>query len=328
MPNAVVGLSISEVISYLCTPGREVSKLPRDVIGMLCTRAWYLHANRDGKLYFKNVENLVAKLNTLAKSLNRESCLRELRNVLGELFTPSLKDCYQVVLALPAVDDIRITSERVSLVIYEPSHDGKLHPDLDKFYKDLDYKNRILFLTGTRDTLEALLEIAAALKAISHILDEMEAEKVPQNDPQHTAAYDMRDKISLRLLSAMRETFTTLIYPHGDEPKQADFLMQFKDNNYNGEKQIRDTLKTKQKFTEDIASDTFRRKCEQPCHANQHGGHVVLGDGFDHVPGEKVKRRDRLRVIKMRVGIIAVRINRKQRIDAHRGPEAVFSQFL
>ena len=39
--------------------------------------------------------------------------------------------------------------------------------------------------------------------------------------------------------------------------------MQFKDNNYNGEKQIRDTLKAKQKFTEDITSETFRKKCEQ-----------------------------------------------------------------
>jgi hypothetical protein len=43
----------------------------------------------------------------------------------------------------------------------------------------------------------------------------------------------------------------------------ADFLMQFKDNNYNGEQQIRDTLRAKQKFTEDVGSDTFRKKCEQ-----------------------------------------------------------------
>ena len=39
--------------------------------------------------------------------------------------------------------------------------------------------------------------------------------------------------------------------------------MQFTDNNYNGEKQIRDTLRAKQKFTEDITSETFRKKCEQ-----------------------------------------------------------------
>lgn len=43
----------------------------------------------------------------------------------------------------------------------------------------------------------------------------------------------------------------------------ADFLMNFTDNNYNGEKQIREALKGKQKFTEDITGDTFRKKCEQ-----------------------------------------------------------------
>ena len=263
IPNAVVGLSISEVISYLCTLGRDVSKLPKDILGTLSTKAWYLHANRDGKLYFKNVQNLVAKLKTTAESYNRESSLKELRQFLSGLFAPSLRDCYQEVLVLPPVDEIRITPERVSLVICEPYPGGGLHPDLRTFYEDLDYKNRLLFLSGGRDTLDALLETAAELRAISHILAEMDAEKVPHNDTQRTTAVDMLDKITLRLLSATRETFTTLIYPHGEQLMSADFLMQFKDNHYDGEKQIRDTLKARQKFTEDIANDTFRRKCEQ-----------------------------------------------------------------
>jgi hypothetical protein len=263
VPNAIVGLSVSEVISFLCAPGRDVSKLPRDILGTLSTKAWYLHANREGLLYFKNVQNLVAKLKTTAESYNRESSLQELRSFLGAIFAPVLKDCYQEVLALPPVDDIHITPERVSLVICEPCPGGGVHPDLHKFYEDLDYKNRILFLTGTRNILEALLETAAELKAITHILAEMDTEKLLANDPQRLAASEMRDKITLRLLSATRETFTTLVYPHGDQLMSADFLMQFRDNNYNGEKQIRDTLKAKQKFTEDITSDTFRKKCEQ-----------------------------------------------------------------
>jgi hypothetical protein len=240
-----------------------VSKLPKDILGTLSTKAWYLHANREGLLYFKNVQNLVAKLKTTAESYNREASLQELRSFLGAIFTPVLKDCYQEVLALPPVDDIHITPDRVSLVICEPCPGGGLHPDLRKFYEDLDYKNRILFLTGTRNILEALLETAAELKAITHILAEMDTEKLSANDPQRLAASEMRDKISLRLLSATRETFTTLVYPHGEQLMNADFLMQFTDNNYNGEKQIRDTLKAKQKFTEDITSDTFRKKCEQ-----------------------------------------------------------------
>ncbi len=73
IPNAVVGLSLPEVVSYLCCPGRDVSKLPKDILGVLSTKAWYLHSNREGKLYFKNVQNLVAKLKTTAESYNPHS---------------------------------------------------------------------------------------------------------------------------------------------------------------------------------------------------------------------------------------------------------------
>ena len=263
VPDAVLGLSLSEVASFLCAPGRDVSRLHHDILSDLSTKAWYLHANRDGKLYFKNVQNLVAKLKTTAEAYNRESSLRELRSFLGDIFAPSLKDCYQDVLVLPAVDEIVITPDRVSLIICEPSLGGGLHPDLQRFYEDLAYPNRILFLSGAHGNLETLLETAAELKAIDFILDEMNTERVPENDPQRAAATDMRDKITLRLLSATRETFTTLTYPHGEQRMNADFQMQFTDNHYNGEKQIRDTLKAKQKFTEDVSSETFRKKCEQ-----------------------------------------------------------------
>ena len=263
VPDAIVGLSLSEVVSYLCAPGRDVSRLPKDVLGVLSTKAWYMHSNREGKLYFKNVQNLVAKLKTTAESYNRESSLKELRNFLANVFAPSMKDCYQEVLALPALDEIQIKPDKVSLLIYEPYTDGGLHPDLQQFYHDLDYKNRILFLSGLRDTLETLLESAAELKAIAYIIEEMNAEKVPDNDPQRMAAQDMHDNILFQLLSAARETFTTLIYPQGDQLMKADFLMNFTNNNYNGEKQIRETLKEKQKFTEDISSEAFCKKCEQ-----------------------------------------------------------------
>src|SRR5207249_2219877 len=42
----------------------------------------------------------------------------------------------------------------------------------------------------------------------------------------------------------------------------ADFLMKFESNKYNGEDQILQVLKDKQKYTEDVSSDTFRKKIE------------------------------------------------------------------
>ncbi|MEG4445808.1 DUF499 domain-containing protein [Microcoleus sp. AT9_B5] len=263
VPNAVVGLSLSEVVSYLCVPGRNVSKIPKDILGVLSTKAWYLHSNTEGKLYFRNLQNLVAKLKSTAESYNRESSFKELRTFLVKAFEPTMKDCYQEVLALPPIDEIKTKGDKVTLVIYEPYGSGGLHPDLQKLYADLDYKNRILFLSGVRGTLEALLETAAELKAISYILDEMKAQKVADKDPQFMAAKDMQDNIKLRLLSATREAFTTLYYPTKDNLMTADFQMIFTDNKYNGEMQIRETLKAKQKFTEDVSSDSFCKKCEQ-----------------------------------------------------------------
>jgi len=263
VPNALLGLSLSEIVSFLCTPGRDLSRLRKEVLQTLATKAWYLHANREGKLYFKNVQNLVAKLRTTAESYNRESSRKELRSFLGGIFNPTMKDCYQEVQALAPIDEIDIRAEKVAMVICEPNPSGGVHPDLEKFYADLTFKNRVLFLSGQRDMMGTLLDTAAELKAITAIVGEMETERVPDSDPQKVAATDMLDKINFRLLSTAREAFTTLYFPLADKLMTADFLMTFKDNNYNGEKQIRETLKAKQKFTEDVASETFRKKCEQ-----------------------------------------------------------------
>jgi len=263
VPNAVLGLTLSEIVSYMCTPGRDISMLNQNVFGKYFSSAWYLHTSRDGKLFFKNVKNLVADLKTRAESYNRESSLKELRTYLRQIFKPSIRDCYQEILPLPPIDEIEIKADRVTLIVCQPHNIGGLTPDLQRFYEDLDYKNRILFLTGQQSLLENLIARSAEFKAIKSIINEMDEENIPQNDPQRTKAVDLLDQYQLQLLSACRETFTTLIFPHMDQLRTEDFLMHFTDNEYNGEKQIRDTLKRKQKFTEDVESDSFRKKCEQ-----------------------------------------------------------------
>jgi len=260
IPNALVGLSMAEIATFLAAPGCDL-KTFKDILGNIVTNTWYLHSTREGKLFFKNVKNLVAQIKSISTSYNRESSIKELRKFLAQLFQPTLKDCYQEVQTFPALDEIDITAEKVTLVICEP-YSGGLNPELKKFYQDLDYKNRILFLTGQKETMDHLLDVTREYKAISFILEQMEGEKIADNDPQKMTARDLSDKIRLRLLSAIRETFTTLVYPHSEELFSTDFLMNFTSNEYRGEQQIRETLKTKQKFTEDISSDTFRKKCE------------------------------------------------------------------
>jgi hypothetical protein len=81
-------------------------------------------------------------------------------------------------------------------------------------------------------------------------------------------AKELADRIRGNFHSAVRETFTTLWYPPiADQPTpmlvNADFSMKFDGNKYSGEQQILDLLKEKQKFTEDVSGETFRKKCEQ-----------------------------------------------------------------
>ena len=246
----------------MCRPGRDAARLLKDVLGVLKTKAWYIHANREGKLFFKNTENLIAKVHTTAESYSREVSLKQLRVFLEDIFAPKIKDCYQEAIALTPIDEISLLADRVTLVITEPSMTGGLNEDLGKFWNDTSYRNRVAFLTGDRETMSALLENSAELKAVGYVLDEFKAQKTPENDPQFISAEEMRDATRLRLLSAARESFTRLHYPGADALSVADFLMNFADNNYNGEAQIREALATKQKFTEDISSDTFRKKCE------------------------------------------------------------------
>ena len=78
----------------VCEPGRNLSRLKSDVLEKLSTAAWYLHANRDGRLYFRNVQNLVAKLESLSGAYIREQAVKELRIRLSNIFEPQTGWCY------------------------------------------------------------------------------------------------------------------------------------------------------------------------------------------------------------------------------------------
>ncbi|MDE0627782.1 MAG: DUF499 domain-containing protein [Bryobacterales bacterium] len=261
VPGAVKGLAVPEIVANLCAPGRDISRLQNEVIARLATAAWYLHTTSDGRLHIRNVQNLVARVTTTANAYLRDQATRELKDRLKQIFDPANRWCYQELLALPAIDEIDVGADKVSLVVSEP-HPNGLHPDLVTLYEQHTYRNRLCFLTGQR-AFDSLLGRARELKAITQIIGEMHQEGVADGDPQMQQA---RDQLLPRFLtqfhSAIRETFTTLYYPTRDRLAKADFLMEFKENRYDGEEQVRATLASKQKYTEDIAGDTFRRKVE------------------------------------------------------------------
>jgi len=263
VPNAVLGLSLPELIAYLAEPGRDVSRLKDDVLAKYSTAAWYLHSTRDGKLFYRNVQNLNAKLESLVKAYNPEQAVRELRERLQEVFQPVDGWCYQRVLPLPAADEIELEQDKVTLVITQPQAGGGLRQELRDFYNQATLQNRVAFLTGPKDTYATLIDTGKRLRAIQHILGELAAEKTPDSDPQMIQAHDLQEKILHSFRSAVRETFTSLWYPMGDALLNADFLMEFTGNKYRGEEQIVKLLEEKMKFTRETSGDIFRKKCEQ-----------------------------------------------------------------
>jgi len=262
VPNAVLGLAIPEAIAYLAEPNRDATRLKNEVLPGLATRAWYMHTTRDAKLYFRNVENVIAKLESFVRACTEDQATIELRKRLEKLFDPQQRDVYQRLKILPALDEIELEQDRVLLAIVRP-YTGDLDPHLREFYEQATFKNRLAILTGPRNTYAQLIDAGKRLRGIDQIITDLTVGGTADTDPQMLQARELRDRIEQTFLSAVRETFTTLWYPTVAGLMNADLQMLFQENRYNGEEQIRRLLEDKQKWTADIGSESFRLKVEQ-----------------------------------------------------------------
>lgn len=215
IPHALLGLSLSETIGYLCEPNKDIRRTKK-ALDEFIMKAWYLYTDRDGRIFFQNTKNLIAEMHSLIDSYDNESAKKELRTFIEEKFSPSIKDCYQKLLVFPAINDIQLEPDKVTLVITEPyEQSSDLNPDIKKFYEYQRYKNRVMFLTGQRRTMENLYTKAKEHKAINSIISRLKSERIKENDPQYQKAMEKLDKIKLELLQTVRETFQCLYYPTG-----------------------------------------------------------------------------------------------------------------
>jgi hypothetical protein len=258
--NPTLGLDRSEIVGYLAAPGRELSRL-REALDRLQARAWYIHVTSGGKLLFKNVENLNAKLESYASGLREEREL-ELRERLREMFAPKVGACYQEVLPLPALDQVELSPNRVTLVIFQPRPGTEA--EIRQFWEHQQYKNRALFLTGSPVGYERVLERAAYLRAIRQILQEFKQQGMPETDPQLGEALKIKERQEAQFYIACRETFQQLLYPHSTGLVSVDLDPRYVANRYEGEQQIVAALSDVQKYHGDASADSpsFRQLLE------------------------------------------------------------------
>lgn len=264
---AVNGLRDFEIYDFLQHPGRDLSGLKARVLDELDIRAWYLHRSQDGRLFFKNQQNLAARLRSTAEGLHNESVSKELRKFLKERFEPSIKDLYQKVELLPALDEVQLELDRVCLVVSEPSgayNNLALAREWQEWWSQQTFKNRVVFLTGSKMVMTNVKDAARQYRALQSIEEELVAENTPATDPQWKALDTLKDRILFQFTSALTQAFDTLVYPHTNNAlRQSAIILEFKGNAWKGEDIIRKTLADAQKFTADVTADVFRQKCEQ-----------------------------------------------------------------
>lgn len=264
-PGSIHGLREYQLVDCLQRPGRDLSTFKANVLDKLATRAWYLHNSSDGRLFFKNQQNLAAKLLSTALSLHPETVDRMLREHLDQYFSVSLRDCYQVVKVLPPLDQVQVEQEKTTLVIVRPGGQANSLPisdDWQAWWRQQQYKNRVLFLTGSRDTFQKVLDSARQARALQSIEDELKADNTPAGDPQWRALDALRDRVGLQFTAALKEAFDQIVYPSINTALRATGIDLAFAGNQNGEATIRKTLEGAQKFTANITDDSFRSRAE------------------------------------------------------------------
>ena len=264
-PGAIHGLREYQLVDCLQRPGRDLSTFKTNVIDKLATRAWYLHNSADGRLFFKNQQNLAAKLRSTALSLHAETVDRMLREHLEQYFSASLRDCYQIVKVLPPPDEVQIDQEKTTLVIVRPGGQANQLPisaDWQSWWDQQQYKNRVLFLTGSRDTFQKVLDTSRQTRALQSIEDELRSENTPSDDPQWRALDALRDRVGLQFTSALKEAFDQIVYPSINSALRTTGTDLAFAGNQSGEATIRWTLEGAQKFTTKIDVDNLRDRAE------------------------------------------------------------------
>lgn len=269
VPRATLGLTSSDMAAFMASPTLSVSGI-KTVLEKFKAKAWYLYVD-DERIFFKETKNITAEIVSRKNGYTVENAKMYIRKELEKRFSPKQKDVYQQVLVFPAIDEISLSKNIVTLILFEPNalDPGHLQKELQTWYESQEFKNRVCFLSGQRNVMQNLYDTAREALAIDSIIDNLKNEDhVSENDPQLKIAKETKDRTLLSFLSALKEIFVTLHYPSRDGLRSYQIDMSFDSNSFVPEDQIRNLLlNTVKKFmvlnsSDARADDMFRKKLE------------------------------------------------------------------
>jgi hypothetical protein len=259
--NPVLGLSQNEIVYQLLDPSRDLDDIYSKVIPALESTCTFLHRSAEGRLYFRDVQNLVALINRIKGDADLTVREKVLSERLKTIFTPSKKHLYQRFEVLPALGDVSLSSSEVTMVVFKPTEESTA--EIKKFFSGQSFKNRILFLSGQEQTYDSVLDRAAYLYAIEKAEEKLRSDDVPATDPQFIQASELRDKYRSNFYLALKDCFTVLRYPMSGDLIEVPVTFTYKSNEFNGEEQIIACLRDNYKYSDDVNPDgQFRELAE------------------------------------------------------------------
>jgi hypothetical protein len=178
------------------------------------------------------------------------------------MFAPKVRDLYQVLEPIPALDQVQLSPDRTTLIVVRP--DRSIRAEVEAFWQNQRYKNRVLFLTARPQEYAPILEHMGYIRAIDAILDDFKSEGARDSDPQVRDANEIKTKYESRFYMAFREAFQTLLYPSRNGLMELELDARYVANNYEGEQQIRQAMIEAHQFRDSTATDldTFKTQVE------------------------------------------------------------------
>lgn len=213
---AVKGLTKAQVVENLVAPMRSALEFD-EAFENLRGGCWYLHRRENDAWYFDRNENLQKKIENYAKGAAQPKIDQEMKRRLERVFAPTKKTAYSRLVALPKVEEIETSGDRLLIVL---SPDRKVPPeDAARLFAAKPEKNNFGIVTGDGSDLAKLEDCVRRVWAIAKVREEDGGDKssniIELNEEAEAAEFDFN--------TTLTTLFNRIFYP-GRDPKTGDGL--------------------------------------------------------------------------------------------------------
>jgi hypothetical protein len=200
------GFALAELAEYLLAPGQSILGL-QETLDKLYDTCWYIEKTRSERYFFQRHKNLNASVNGYVNICTPSDRDAEIQKMLKNMFEPRDKRCYQKLAVLPALDQVRLERDKITLVIVKPD------TDFNKLFSAEKYKNRVAFLTAIDPTgIFNVNKKAQRLWAITQVNNDLTPE-----DTEYKKAKERLAEYQSELFIAIKAVFNKFYYPLIDE---------------------------------------------------------------------------------------------------------------